>query len=1251
MNSNFSRIAYLSVRQVFVWGSIGLLLVTGLLVTGLLVTAQAWAEPPPVKLPSESQLPDSSNQDMRGTTPLESELPQNDRSRPRPATLDLPAEGKLPVDDPLAVQRGADENVDRSTDHPPILRLNHAGHQAMIRALDVSEDGRYCISGGDDKAARVWQKQSEKGGWKHFRTIRWQVGRGNRGRLNCIAMQGDLVAMAGNGAMGGNGEVAIFNYKNGNLVTVLVDNKDGHRQPILNLDWCPSVDARASQLLSQDMDGRVLLWTKDGNTGLWSGEVLVRPDAETLDTNTASLLLPHRRFAAAGFRTSQEVLVPVFDRFEKQDQSKPRAIWKLKRIDLVSKKEQNVADLEFRDCARQIEASRKGNRVAVLDATGQAQVLVFDEKGAFTKRLAVNDARTRIQSLDLWNDGSKLAVGTPIAASVNGANVARQQWWGISDESLTFLAEAYPRFPVGPMQFANEHELLYSAARNDGNIYRNIDSPTAKDPELAKSKVTLDGVAMRASSNQLPEDVAFAPSEDGYKIRIQYPPKKGQESSDLLFDLKTMRLTSPKRASEIGKTASHDWLALEESIDGQNVYRLYDQKEPRGATVLRPEFHGRGTCLLPFSHTDFTAGNDGKTEVSGVLIGTAGRNNVYLFQPSRSGPARLIRQFRDHSAAVRTISVSDDARYLVTSAADGLISIWNCEGVFEKSEIQNRWGVELAVEDRTLVVKSIDPAGPLYFRGVRLGDTIRSLDWTLNDGEAVSESEPSKMLERLKDVPFDIQIVFRTNRQGRPLPDFQSYPAWRPLATLFVDEDREWAFWTPAGYYDASFNGHQRFGWQFNRGVNAKPDFFRAAQFRGRLERPDIMRRLLRSGSLWDAMRSVTQFGGLPPGDRAIVSQTDARPIVKIVSPVPGSGIVQRTLTVVASVDVANGDRVEQIRAFASSVPAISQRSVPPPDSEDGGTWFEFEFKLPTADDLQVHVVAVTQSGVLGSAETVYDGSTMPPATRPPKMHVLAMGAGDYSDSRISKLDYAANSARRFTNMLRLRCGDTYQVSAESLLDRNATSPLWRNCADSLVQRISSTVAPDDLIVIYLCGHGWRDRRNANWYFIPADADYGRLMDDQYSDCVSIADLTSLTKLPCRKLAVIDSCHSGAIQADLRSDDLKSLLRFLQSGLVLTITASEGSEEAAEVEEKELGRFTSRWLDAMSGSADADGDQTITLKEVVAYVEREVASDAQKDGLSQHPTASPRELIETLHLPLVSRTPTVSQIPSVYRED
>ena len=305
------------------------------------------------------------------------------------------------------------------------------------------------------------------------------------------------------------------------------------------------------------------------------------------------------------------------------------------------------------------------------------------------------------------------------------------------------------------------------------------------------------------------------------------------------------------------------------------------------------EVHGTVSSLTTVPHpTEKAAG--------AVVIGTSGRNNLYAFAADASDPPRMLRQFRGHGGDVASMSVSPDGRYLVSGSTDATMMIWNLQDMFAASENVNRWGVDFLIEKDALLVQSAREDGPLYFRGVRGGDRLIGIRWADSQGKAFAESEPKAMLEKLSSLPFDTLVVFEFTRLSRPREAFQSFAAWQPLATVMVDRAREWAMWTPAGFYDASFDGHRRFGWQINRGVNALPDFYQAAQFRRTLERSAIMRRLLRAGSLPAAMRDSISGIGPPPGDNAIVNQIQNQPVIRILEPAIGA--------------IVKGDRV-QVRA------------------------------------------------------------------------------------------------------------------------------------------------------------------------------------------------------------------------------------------------------------------------------------------------------------------------------------------------
>ena len=127
---------------------------------------------------------------------------------------------------------------------------------------------------------------------------------------------------------------------------------------------------------------------------------------------------------------------------------------------------------------------------------------------------------------------------------------------------------------------------------------------------------------------------------------------------------------------------------------------------------------------------------------------------------------------------------------------------------------------------------------------------------------------------------------------------------------------------------------------------------------------------------------------------------------------------------------------------------------------------------------------------------------------------------------------------------------------------------------------------------------------------------YADVKADRFGDCVSFDDFAAFADVPCRKLVILDTCHSGAIQQPLRQQDLKAALRSLQHDLVFTMTASEGGQEAVEERERKLGRFTARLLEALEGVADdaafgGDQDGIVTLNEAIRYVSETVTADSE----------------------------------------
>ncbi len=66
----------------------------------------------------------------------------------------------------------------------PVLVVDPGMHTAMIRRVDVDGEGRWAVTGSDDKTVRVWSVADGS----LVRTIRVPAGAGNVGKIDAVAI-------------------------------------------------------------------------------------------------------------------------------------------------------------------------------------------------------------------------------------------------------------------------------------------------------------------------------------------------------------------------------------------------------------------------------------------------------------------------------------------------------------------------------------------------------------------------------------------------------------------------------------------------------------------------------------------------------------------------------------------------------------------------------------------------------------------------------------------------------------------------------------------------------------------------------------------------------------------------------------------------------------------------------------------------------------------------------------------------------
>jgi uncharacterized caspase-like protein len=294
--------------------------------------------------------------------------------------------------------------------------------------------------------------------------------------------------------------------------------------------------------------------------------------------------------------------------------------------------------------------------------------------------------------------------------------------------------------------------------------------------------------------------------------------------------------------------------------------------------------------------------------------------------------------------------------------------------------------------------------------------------------------------------------------------------------------------------------------------------------------------------------------------------------------------------------------------------------------SARGGVKFTATVVLPP-ETRELTVQAIDQSGnrAVKSLRLERVATPIPagkePAGLKPSLWVLAVGVSEYQDPGLN-LRYADHDARAIVQALQAQEGKLFaEINTKLLLNADGTR---ENILDAM-SRFLGMASYNDLVLIFIAGHGVKDRQTGSYYFVTHDATPDSLMTRGLLWSTFDEAHKRLANNVSKVMLWLDTCHAGAMNVAMRGleagEDLSLALRSAEGTYILT--ASKPGENSEEDESFRLaheqaghGAFTYSLLDGLAGKADMDGDRSISVSELSSYVAKKVPRLTQG---RQHP--------------------------------
>lgn len=1040
----------------------------------------------------------------------------------------------------------AAQTADRRGTMVPGLVLDAGGRHGSCDVLLFAPGGNELLAAGDDKVVRRWAVAADGALTPAGSPLRWSIYREQRGCIFAAALSpdGGKIAVGGFGMQ--NGMCAVLDRATGEVVHTL------DRPLSTQVTWAMAYAPSGRYVVLGDAHGQLWRWelASKGEPTPFAGSEPKLDAKGQLRTNRARLIafLDATRFLAV----CQDGALRVWD--VSSPKQPPRALGAFDKKGLLRVTISGTAASKSRWLAA-LGDNVGGGGSKTVELLNLSKVLTEGKVAAASRRI-IELARDRAEyptAVAFDAAAGRLAVGTQVEVAeskpernftrVIGGHVrfydlARGDW---------LPAVLNIRYRTDNVAWRPGHADQVATAGGPNHEVRTW--AVSKGRKVSEVRTPGSGLWAVAFS----ADNKYFAWRDRHETAAPTPNSRGA-GPWRVFEIKSRKLlpAPPKDFRPVRPIEEQDgWRVL--ATNNGYVWRVVG---PQGTDVRldTPQLYPTGFNQLPRCYTFLP--REGKGPVR-LAVGHMWGVSVYELRPGR---VRLARLLTGHEGEVTALAPSRDGKLLLTASRDQTVCCWSLVDWPEQREL----GVSFEKKAGRVVVKKVMPGSPGWETEMTEGDQLllvaspepgTAAGWVYNPTgidlakrrilmKATEKVDDDGVLARLRAAQpgREYILIYRDDIKSplvQKLTTVRQRPLWRFFPTR-ADQGGEWIIWRWRDfYYDtASPRADKLLGWHVNAGgFAARPRFHALDEFRGSgtalgtkggsgrgYHRPDrVWPTVLEA---FQAPEKVTFEQIEPPEVRVTITTrpgANADLVLNVIARPYAGGVAQQNVTRLL---VWLDDYL--LPVTVGTRPAIANGAV-------NGALTIPRGELREGPN-RVTVMAYNAAGGRGAASAEVDYTSGEAVVR--TLHALCVGVSDYSKAR-----------HQGGGVSDLRCAHNDALALRDVFNQHANSGIYRKAdARALTQGqvtaarvekelrdVARRVGKDDLFILFLAGHGdaREDKKKSSYtegsfYYICSDSDTSKPQT-----CLTSARLYELLAgIRCRKLVILDACHSGDVASN-----------------------------------------------------------------------------------------------------------------------